>query len=445
MPFLATAPEKKPLRAAHALARKGKWDAAIPLYQQAVELAPNTYTIWEWLGYALLATEQYSDAAAAYRRACDLNPDGLRRGRAFPYLNLVNCYLNAEQPGEAAGIVARMLETAPDNADSWICQGVVHRTFKRYPEAEKAFQQALNLAPHNAMAMRELARFYMQNAHDYARALEVLDHLLSKWPLDARAWNLKGQTLLRCEAIQDAKDTFERSLAIASADNDQLGNRSYRGLCMFRLGKFSEALNDFDQGESSINGRFLAYNGRGVIMSRIERPLDALMWYEAALSLLPSTAVQTNKAETLARLGRLDEAEAILDKLLAEEYDAMGAWAVRGIVATYQGRHDEALAAFNRSLALNPRYATNYVEFARLLLVLSDANHARSVIERALALDPNDAGAWQVKGQLLWALGMPEEAQAAEKQGSALLTNQQAQVDAWLQAREQRGEPAGPR
>ncbi|MDE3231616.1 MAG: tetratricopeptide repeat protein, partial [Chloroflexota bacterium] len=254
-----------------------------------------------------------------------------------------------------------------------------------------------------------------------------------------------GDILFSREDYRNAASAYERALARCANDAASTADiwHSY-GSTLISLGRFGEALAAFDKGAAIVSGRVRPINGRGVILSRIGRHEAALAWYEATLLLRPSANVLSNKAEALASLGRLDEADAILDEASAMAPDAMAVWAVRGIVATSRGRHDEALAAFNRAIALGPRHAPNYAELARLLLALGDVEHACEVAERALALDPYDARAWQVKAQALRALGQEGDADAAERHGATLLAEQTAEVDAWLRARAARDEPLGP-
>lgn len=446
MPFSSSAgPAKKVLRAAHALAREGGWEEAIPLYQQATELAPGEQSCWMALGHALQIIGRFPESAAAYQHAVSLDPEGLRRGRTGPYGGLMYAYVSADNLDAVVATADLMRAQAPDHPDTWRCQGLAHAERREYAEAESAFQHALELAPYHLPTLRDLAQLYISHTHDYERALELIDFVLTKWPLDGVSWHLKGVALLHFRQIDEATNVFQRSLSTSgNTPFDALGNRAYLGLCLLERGKFGEALEALDRGESSPRGRLEAANGRGVIMSRIRRPEQALAWYDAALRVRFTSVIQSNKVETLAKLGRQDEAEAALGELLARDPDSVGSWVARSVVATFRVRYDEALEAFNHSLVISPRNASIHVDFARLLLTLGDIDHARAVAERARALDPCDAAAWEVTAQALRAAGRAEEARAAEDRGAALLAEQTAEVDTWLRAREARGEPATP-
>ncbi|HEX8732609.1 MAG TPA: tetratricopeptide repeat protein [Ktedonobacterales bacterium] len=346
---------------------------------------------------------------------------------------------------DALASTDELLSFAPETRGVWFQRGHILTQMKRIGDAEKAMLHGIELEPENAAGLREIIDLYRLQMRDYTQAESYCERLIALHPNDGANWKLKGDILCGREDYRSAASAYERALALCA--NDAVSTvdvwHSYGSMLIF-LGRFGEALAAFDKGVAIVSGRVRPINGRGIILSRIGRHEAALAWYEAALHIKPTVALLSNKAEALASLGRLDEADAVLDEAAALEPDAMGVWAVRGIVATRRGQHDEALAAFNRAMTLDPRHAPNYVELARLLLTLGDVEHAHEVAERARALDPCNAAAWEVTAQASRAAGRTEEASAAEKRGAALLAEQTAEVDAWLRAREARGEPATP-
>jgi predicted TPR repeat methyltransferase len=84
-----------------------------------------------------------------------------------------------------------------------------------------------------------------------------------------------------------------------------------------------------------------------------------------------------------------------------------------GVLAHQQGRHDEAIALIERSLALSPDLADGY---SNLGIALQSAGRLDAGIEayrRAIALDAGHANAHSNLGVLLRATGHPADAEAA--------------------------------
>jgi putative PEP-CTERM system TPR-repeat lipoprotein len=77
------------------------------------------------------------------------------------------------------------------------------------------------------------------------------------------------------------------------------------------------------------------------------------------------------------------------------------------------GKHDDAVALYQRVLDTNPRYAPALVGLGRAASVKGDLPAARRFSDRALAADPRDLDSWLFQGDLLRAQGKTLEAQAA--------------------------------
>jgi tetratricopeptide (TPR) repeat protein len=205
-------------------------------------------------------------------------------------------------------------------------------------------------------------------------------------------------------------------------------------------GRFRDALVAVDNGVALALGNSLLLINRGEVYSHLGREAEALACYEEAHAAQPDALLpQIDIAAALVTLGLLDEAKAQLDAVLAVDGEHGCAWYVTGMRETALDHFDDALDAFDKSIILEPGHASHYAAFAELLLKLEDPVHAGQVIERALAIDAFDARTWRIKAQALRAAGKLEEADEAERHGAALLAEQTAQVDAYLQAKGQHG------
>lgn len=421
------------------LAKQGKFAEAIPFYEEALTLTPHV-VLWSALAFARLMAGRYAEALSAYDKVVELDPGALRRGQTAAHIHRVSILADLKRCDEALAAADEMIAQAPRNSDSWVCRGYAYVSLKRYHDAEEALLTAIRLAPSNRLALGELTNFYRKNVRDFERATEVCERLLAIRPNDEYAWGHRGKILHDFNQYEEAVNAYERALE-CKADNFLIRAPNWRnyGLSLLYLGRCFDALVALDRSEALIPGREPNWNGRGVIHERIEQHAEALERYEAAihadhLEIVP----RINKAELLTYLGRYDEAESILSEVLAEEPESFGAWCVKGLLETRRKRHDEAMAAFRRSIELEPRHGPTYMELAALLLDLDDPEHAATVAERATTLDPYYARAWKVKAQALHAAGGEEEAAAAEQRGAELLADQTAQVEAYLRAKGQR-------
>jgi len=76
-----------------------------------------------------------------------------------------------------------------------------------------------------------------------------------------------------------------------------------------------------------------------------------------------------------------------------------------------QGRWDEAIAALQKSLWLNPFYSAPYILLGRAYHRKGQLATAEGMLRRAIAYDPNNRTAHYLLAQLLQQMGRTEEAQ----------------------------------
>ncbi len=123
--------------------------------------------------------------------------------------------------------------------------------------------------------------------------------------------------------------------------------------------------------------------------------------------------VWVEKGITLCRLGRYDEALAAFEKSLAVSSRNARAWYNKGLTLASLGRLAEAVSAYDVALNLDDAHPFIWLQKGIALAALGSHDAALAALDRALAFDPDDAVAWQHRGGILFKLGRYEEALAA--------------------------------
>ena len=85
-----------------------------------------------------------------------------------------------------------------------------------------------------------------------------------------------------------------------------------------------------------------------------------------------------------------------------------------------QGRHDEAIATFERALARDPSYAAGWISLALLLYDLRRTDDAVAAAQRAAKVAPDDRLAWHTLGEILHHADRLDEAVAAQRRALAI-------------------------
>jgi predicted TPR repeat methyltransferase len=100
------------------------------------------------------------------------------------------------------------------------------------------------------------------------------------------------------------------------------------------------------------------------------------------------------KAISLHRAGRLDEARRLYDRIVAADPRNASAWHFLGVLQHQCGESDVAVASITRALELDPSYADAYNNLGNVLRETSLYDAALHAYEGAVALAPDHADAW---------------------------------------------------
>ena len=122
---------------------------------------------------------------------------------------------------------------------------------------------------------------------------------------------------------------------------------------------------------------------------------------------------ELQKAAALADAGNLVEAERVCGAVLAAAPDHFDALHQLALIKARQGKFDDGLRAIDRALAVNPNAAGAHLNRGNLLRAVNRPEDALASFDAALALDPTLLGAVNNRGNVLWQLGRGEEAVAA--------------------------------
>ncbi len=165
------------------------------------------------------------------------------------------------------------------------------------------------------------------------------------------------------------------------------------------------------------------------------QPADALLWFDRGLSADPAyVPALIGRGEALVELGREGEAFEAYQSALERAPDQPVALrrvevlrfrAVQSDVASAQAalaasRLDEAREHYGRALKASPDSGFLYRDLADVERRLGNGDRARTLVDRALTLDPQDPRAWVLRGELDEAAGEPVAAMTAYRRALEL-------------------------
>jgi tetratricopeptide (TPR) repeat protein len=138
--------------------------------------------------------------------------------------------------------------------------------------------------------------------------------------------------------------------------------------------------------------RFQALVALGQLKRRRGDRAASLAALEAAAAIDQNNiAIQLEIADDLRELSRLDEAEAILQRVVAEDPANAQPLIALGYLKRSRGDRAASLVAFEAAAAIDQSNSNIQLQIASDLRELGRLNDADAVLQRAIALDPNTA------------------------------------------------------
>jgi tetratricopeptide (TPR) repeat protein len=128
-----------------------------------------------------------------------------------------------------------------------------------------------------------------------------------------------------------------------------------------------------------------------------------------------------NRGMAFHKMGRLDEALADYDKAIALYPSLHIAYYNRGVVFSQMGQLDRALADYNAAIALNPSYDIAYHNRGVVLSQMGRLDMALMDYGKAIELNPTFAEAYRDRGAVFFQMGQYEK--ALDDYGEAIALN----------------------
>ena len=378
---------------AEAYRAQGSLDSAVQIYTQLELAYPQNAQFPLLLGTTLLQQKKNAEARTEFDQALKLSPD------YFPALEqMVSLDLMEKQYAAAQQRVQQQIGQNPKAAALQLLLANVFVAQGDTNQAESTLLKAIELQPDSQQSYLMLAQLYTA-ANQNQKALAELQTALAKNPKDAGALMLMGMTYDAEKKYADARDAYEKLLAIAPNNGMAMNNLAYL---------YAENLGQIDKGyQLASRARDLAPTDPSIA--------DTLGW------------ILHQKGQDSSALSLLKESAAKLYAVPEVQFH---------LAMTYYMMGDEANArtAFQRALQLNGDFPEKS-ECNQCLAVLAiDANtagaDARAWLEKRVASQPNDpialvrlANIYQREGTVDKAIATYEAALQAGPQNVAAMVN----------------------
>ena len=218
----------------------GRHDEAIAEFREALRLKLDLADAHFGLGLALAAKQDFTGAERAYRAGLAQPKRNPQHVAALKHnLGVVLSQQNRHEEALAEITAAQAMVPNLPNADFNL--GNTLQMLGRLQEAEMAYLRALTRNPLDLRAHADLNRLlYRLNRPEF---LATYDQVLRRFPDAAPLHAEKARFLFLSDRLEDAREAFSRSLAIAPEDH---AARDGLGSVLSRLGDYEAATREFE-------------------------------------------------------------------------------------------------------------------------------------------------------------------------------------------------------
>ncbi|MYC69347.1 MAG: tetratricopeptide repeat protein [Gemmatimonadetes bacterium] len=276
----------------------------------------------------------------------------------------------------------------PDYDKIHVNLGMVLKELSRFEEAETYFRRAISLNPQTENTYHRLGNVLYEQGR-YEEALEATHIAIKQAPNSSEIHTNLGAILKALGRFEEAETHFRRAIALDPQVGDAYLNL---GTALYEQSRYEEALEATRIAVEQASVFSQAHTNLAEILSKLGRYDEAMNALAQAVALDPSSS---QAAELHFRMGQMARengqfeaaAEHYMHTLKADPHHAEALHWLATLRAQQQ-RYEEMLELLQRFVALHPNDAATYSNMGIALVFLGRNDEALRSFDQALSLDP---------------------------------------------------------
>ena len=423
-----------------------QFNLAIELYSKFLLIYPEDIEATYLLGRSHEAAGDTENALRLYARTLELDAN-----HTDVLMRSARLYRGQNEPQNALTMLMKLISIEPTNVEANYLSGMSYVELGRSQEALDAFLVTTRLDPGHLDAHHRVASLYEQQG-DTDNAIKRYETIIKLDSSKADPFLRLGAFYLQCgdkdnvirvyepgleiepnhpQAQYDLAVLFEerketekaiKHFGLANRYDEEHFDWHFRYARL--LDRYAETLEDYDTYAAMAveeysktinlkNDHVPAYLYRGLITRRYKQIGDTLYRYsQIAEDFKQVIALEPNNPDAHYYLGMtyidLDQrqnAKEMLLKTLQFNKQYKGIYLQLGLIAEWEGEHDEAIGHFEKELEIDPESITAYQRLGDLYSSYSaDFGRAKEALEKALGLQPNHVSTLLNYGSTLYYL-----------------------------------------
>lgn len=330
--------------------KSGNHQEAADLFLEIIRQDEENHKAWNALGVIHTTAGRFQEADECYEKALSLAPG------TKPYIR------NQERNRASMGVQEEAPAEDAEAADTLLKRAQVLRDMESLEEALSAFEQAIRLHPKNARAWHEMGQVLYELGR-YEEAVATFDKAIQLDPGNFIIYENKAQVLwYELNRGKESVETYDLAIQKLNEVNEGLyaTGLSYDGLRDVDVR--DESVNRFEQVSTNLRLCYSMLQSKGEGLFSLGRYEEAVETFDQVIRLNKEFAwASYSQGAILSILPKADEGpeEAIKVFNNAHEGFRLGekTYYLKGLALGKLGKFDEAIAAINQAIRLDPKYA----------------------------------------------------------------------------------------
>jgi tetratricopeptide (TPR) repeat protein len=210
-----------------------KYDEAIKVMDEAIQLFPDDFTVNLILGLSLAQSNRSSDAKPYLKKAVDLNPSDVNALSAYGFT-----LSQLKENEEAVKYLTKALKISPDDVNLLGTLGLIYDGLENWKACDSTYEKALSLDSTNALVNNNYAYSLSERGIKLNKALKMAEIAIEKEPLNSSYLDTIGWVFFKLGRYEKAKEYIEKAIKVGGESSVML---EHLGDIIYMLGNKAKA------------------------------------------------------------------------------------------------------------------------------------------------------------------------------------------------------------
>lgn len=416
---------KNQLSYASLLVSKGKITKAIKMYDKLMKKYPNNISVLHMSGYALIKDNQRIEAEKRFKKAISIKPNYLELN-----LDYCNLLIESKKYNDAHLYINQLIKNFPNESKIHYMRGCLLLDLRKYMEAVNDFKYVLNINPDDIDALFNIgvAYFnigesllaiqsfskrlkvtkadietlrYISNCYYrlnyFEKANEVIDIVIKADNQNSDSWYEKGLIAEKMQDINQAKNSYLKSISLNSSHFDAFWNLS---LIVQKENKLNKILFNLDDIINKKDNKIEYFTHKSIIyyfLKDYKKSIEnisisiSLFYKEKDKGKIDLYDLLIKKATYLQGEKSYNEANKIYDDILNLKPSYHKALTNKGLVLIQLKEYKDAIKFLEKSIHIEPNVLKTYLHLSSALSKIEKYKEALEILTNAEKLDNNSS------------------------------------------------------